>query len=62
MSKRKSISVRGETYFRFKGYAQAKGRSMSGLLEEMILDKLDAAEDRRKNDANRDIESQHKTF
>lgn len=62
VSKRKSISVKGETYFRLRGYAQKKGRSMSGLLEEMILDKLDAVEDRGKDDVDTDIDSQHKMF
>lgn len=40
---RRSISVKGITYQRLKNYCQAHGVSVSGYLEEIIAEKLDAA-------------------
>ena len=40
---RRSISVKGITYQRLKNYCQAHGISVSGYLEEIIAEKLDAA-------------------
>jgi len=39
---RKSISVKGLTYQRMKDYCKAQGKSVSGALEEIIHEKLDA--------------------
>lgn len=40
---RRSISVKGITYQRLKDYCEAYGLSVSGYLEEIIAEKLDAA-------------------
>ncbi len=40
---RRSISVKGITYQRLKDYCEASGISVSGYLEEIIAEKLDAA-------------------
>ena len=40
---RRSISVKGITYQRLKDYCQAQGRSVSGYLEDIIAENLDAA-------------------
>ena len=40
-STRRSISVKGMTYQRLQTYCDAKGRPVSGLLEEMIAQYLD---------------------
>ncbi|NVB38077.1 hypothetical protein G6O69_09560 [Pseudenhygromyxa sp. WMMC2535] len=40
---RRSISVKGITYQRLKDYCDANGFSVSGYLEEIIAEKLDAA-------------------
>lgn len=40
---RKAISVKGITYKRVKAYCDAQGRSISGYLEEVLAEKLDAA-------------------
>lgn len=40
---RRSISVKGITYQRLKDYCEAAGLSVSGYLEEIIAEKLDAA-------------------
>ncbi len=40
---RRSISVKGITYQRLKDFCDATGRSVSGYLEEIIAEKLDAA-------------------
>ena len=40
---RRSISVKGITYQRLKDYCEACGLSVSGYLEEIIAEKLDAA-------------------
>jgi len=37
---RRSISVRGLTYQTLKDYCDKQGRSVSGLLEELIADKM----------------------
>jgi len=39
---RRSISVKGITYKRLKAYCDAHKKSVSGYLEEIIADKLDA--------------------
>lgn len=39
---RRSISVMGVTYARLHNYTQRVGKSVSGLLEELIAAKLDA--------------------
>ena len=39
---RRSISVKGITYQRLKTYCDSKGKSVSGFLEEIIADRLDA--------------------
>ena len=39
---RKSISVKGITGQRLKNYAESLGKSVSGVLEEIIAAKLDA--------------------
>ncbi len=39
---RRSFSIRGETYDRFKILAEREGLSMSGLAERIIHEKLDA--------------------
>lgn len=40
---RRSISLKGLTYQRLKDFCDATGRSVSGYLEEIIAEKLDAA-------------------
>lgn len=40
---RRSISVKGITYRRLKEYCDANGKSVSGYLEEIIGEKMDAA-------------------
>lgn len=40
---RRSISVKGITYQRLKDYCEAYGLSVSGYLEDIIAEKLDAA-------------------
>jgi hypothetical protein len=40
---RRSISVKGITYQRLKDYCDATGKSVSGYLEDIIAEKLDAA-------------------
>lgn len=40
---RRSISIRGLTYQRLKGYCATQGKSMSGYLEGVLAEKLDAA-------------------
>ncbi|MCA9635691.1 MAG: hypothetical protein KC420_06630 [Myxococcales bacterium] len=40
---RRSISVKGITYQRLKDYCEASGLSVSGYLEDIIAEKLDAA-------------------
>lgn len=40
---RRSISVKGITYQRLRDYCDATGASVSGYLEEIIAEKLDAA-------------------
>lgn len=39
---RRSVSFKGTTYQRLKDYCDASGRSVSGYLEEVIAEKLDA--------------------
>lgn len=70
---RRSISVKGITYQRLKDYCDANGCSVSGYLEEIIAEKLDAAgvpvpavlkaRPQRKSDTQpEEIVSQHFTF
>jgi hypothetical protein len=69
---RRSISVKGITYQRLKDYCLAQGCSVSGYLEEIIAEKLDAAgvpvptqvesSPRPKTIEKEDIISQHFTF
>jgi len=40
---RRSISVKGITYQRLKDYCESTGLSVSGYLEDIIAEKLDAA-------------------
>lgn len=40
---RRSISVKGITYQRLKDFCDANDKSVSGYLEEIISEKLDAA-------------------
>lgn len=40
---RRSISVKGITYQRLKDYCDANNKSVSGYLEEILAEKLDAA-------------------
>ena len=40
---RRSISVKGLTYQRTKDYCDANGQSVSGFLEDILAEKLDAA-------------------
>ena len=42
-STRRSISVKGITYQRLKNYCDSQGKSVSGYLEEIIAEKMDAA-------------------
>jgi len=39
---RRGISVKGTTYQRLKNHCDAEGRSMSGWLEDVIAEKMDA--------------------
>ena len=69
---RRSISVKGITYQRLKDYCDAEGRSVSGFLEDIIAEKLDAAgvpiptvlrpRPQRKSAETEEIVSQHFTF
>ena len=69
---RRSISVKGITYQRLKDYCDAEGRSVSGFLEDIIAEKLDAAgvpvptvlrpRPQRKSNETEEIVSQHFTF
>jgi hypothetical protein len=70
---RRSISVKGITYQRLKDYCDANEKSVSGYLEEIIGEKLDAAgvpiptmlkpRPARKNSSEaEEIVSQHFTF
>ncbi len=68
---RRSISVKGITYQRLKDFCEASGLSVSGYLEDIIAEKLDAAgvpvptivkpRSQKLADAE-DIVSQHFTF
>lgn len=40
---RRSISVKGLTYQRLHDFCESTGKSVSGYLEEIIAEKLDAA-------------------
>lgn len=40
---RRSLSVKGITYQRLKDYCDAQGKSVSGYVEEVLAEKLDAA-------------------
>lgn len=40
---RRSISLKGTTYQRLKNYCETEGRSISGYLELIIAERLDAA-------------------
>lgn len=70
---RRSISVKGITYQRLKDYCDANGTSVSGYLEEIIAEKLDAAgapvptvlkvrPQRKTEPDSEEIVSQHFTF
>ena len=70
---RRSISVKGITYQRLKDFCDAKGRSVSGYLEEIIAERLDAAgvpvptvlkprPTRKQEPEAEEIVSQHFTF
>jgi hypothetical protein len=70
---RRSISVKGITYQRLKDFCDANAKSVSGYLEDIIAEKLDAAgvpvptvlkpRPARKPEAEgEDIVSQHFTF
>ncbi len=67
---RKAISVKGITYQRLKNYCSEQGRSVSGYLEEIIAEKLDAAgvpvpkrvEPKERKPPPETIISQHFTF
>ncbi len=75
---RRSISVKGITYQRLKDFCDATGKSVSGYLEDIIAEKLDAAgapiptvlkprpqredEDESVVDEPEEIVSQHFTF
>lgn len=74
-STRHSISVKGLTYQRLKDYCDQQGRSVSGYLEEIIAEKLDAigvptptklrprpSELKRRAVQHEEIISQHFTF
>ena len=41
---RRSISLKGPFYQRVKDHCEAEGRSVSGYLEEIIAEKLEAEE------------------
>lgn len=62
---RRSISVAGLTYQRAYDYCRSKGRSVSGFLEELIKERLDAEgapEPTARPLSAEDIASQHFTF
>lgn len=69
---RRSMSVKGVTYQRFKNYCDRTGQSMSGRLEEVLAELLDDAKepipttvDKPKTRSKRDVDdiiSQHFTF
>lgn len=71
---RRSISIKGITYQRLKNYCNAQDCSMSGYLEEIIAENLDAAgvpipefvepyeSDRNGKEDQEEIISQHFTF
>ncbi len=69
---RRSISVKGITYQRLKDYCDTEGKSVSGFLEEIIAQKLDAAgvpiptvlkaRPQRQSNEVEEIVSQHFTF
>ena len=70
---RRSISVKGITYQRLKDYCDANDKSVSGFLEEIIGEKLDAAgvpaptvlkprPSRKSASDSEEIVSQHFTF
>ena len=69
---RRSISVKGITYQRLKNYCEVEGLSVSGYLEDIIANKLDAANvpvpekveprQRTKISEPEEIISQHFTF
>lgn len=40
--KRRGISVKGTTYQRLKNHCDAEGRSVSGWLEDVIAERMDA--------------------
>lgn len=40
---RRAISIKGISYQRLKDHCDAQGKSVSGYLEEIIAEKLDAA-------------------
>ena len=42
-STRRSVSIKGTTYHRLKGYCDATGVSVSGLVEVLIASRLEAA-------------------
>lgn len=48
---RRSISVRGETYKRLKAFCQAEGKSMSGVIEDLVTDFLSSASTKWDGDA-----------
>jgi hypothetical protein len=69
---RRSISVKGITYQRLKDFCESSGLSVSGYLEDIIAEKLDAAgvpvptvvkpRPATKSADAEDIVSQHFTF
>ena len=69
---RRSISVKGITYQRLKDYCESSGLSVSGYLEDIIAEKLDAAgvpvptvvkpRQTQKMTEGEEIVSQHFTF
>lgn len=69
---RRSISVKGITYQRLKDFCESSGLSVSGYLEDIIAEKLDAAgvpvptvvkpRPAQKLADSEDIVSQHFTF
>jgi hypothetical protein len=70
---RRSISVKGITYQRLKDFCDNNGLSVSGYLEEIIAERLDAAgvpvptvlkarPERKSEEQPEEIVSQHFTF
>lgn len=70
---RRSISVKGITYQRLKDFCDSQDKSVSGYLEEIIAEKLDAAgvpvptvlkprPQRKPASETEEIVSQHFTF